>query len=214
MNEEDKKLTPLESLARLCSSLRQNHEAVRVLSLTEFALSRVAEEEDKSGLARVLASRGGAFRDVNRPQDAIKMGQASIALNPEPFHAYRLLGAAHYDLRQFKTGEQFLGATITCRTVAGKITLIDSIPKKQARRVYTFAQEVEEQAHQTRRQTEFESLRASASNVTVSAGTAGGTAQPAFDPVQALTKLKTLLDAQLITEAEYAAKKGEILSKM
>jgi len=151
---------------------------------------------------------------VNLSPDAIVLtNKRFMAIRPKMF-GMTFEDFPWRDVKDVHLSEQFLGATITCRTVAGKVTLIDSIPKKQARRVYTFAQEVEEQAHQTRRQTELESLRASASNVTVSAGTAGGTAQPAFDPVQALTKLKTLLDAQLITEAEYAAKKGEILSKM
>lgn len=142
---EDKKLTPLESLARLCSSLRRNHEAVRVLSLTEFALSRVAEEKDRSGLARVLASRGGAFRDVNRPQDAIEMGQASVALNPEPFHAYRLLGAAHYDLGHFEKGDRYFREAIKRGADANEInrviSLIRSAHAKELRILIKFADE-------------------------------------------------------------------------
>lgn len=44
---------------------------------------------------------------------------------------------------------------------------------------------------------------------------AGQQAQPAKeDPVATLQKLKTMLDAQLITAAEYEAKKAEILSRM
>lgn len=48
-----------------------------------------------------------------------------------------------------------------------------------------------------------------------SANTAGQqTAQPAADPVEVLGKLKKLLDAGLIEQAEYDAKKAEILSRM
>ena len=48
-----------------------------------------------------------------------------------------------------------------------------------------------------------------------SVNTAGQqTAQPAADPVEVLGKLKKLLDAGLIEQAEYDAKKAEILSRM
>lgn len=44
--------------------------------------------------------------------------------------------------------EQMLGATIMCRTTQGGYLSIDSLPKKQARRVYAYAQQVEESAHE------------------------------------------------------------------
>ncbi len=42
----------------------------------------------------------------------------------------------------------------------------------------------------------------------------GSTAAPAEEPVQALGKLKQLMEAGLITAAEYEAKKKEILARL
>ncbi|KHM93201.1 SHOCT domain-containing protein, partial [Xanthomonas vesicatoria] len=116
--------------------------------------------------------------------------------------------------------EQMLGATIMCRTTQGAYASIDSLPKKQARRVYAYAQQVEESAYEKRQQLEFDKLRASAGGVVVHAPPAhlqASTAPqtPAMDdPVQVLGKLKQLLDAGLVTQQEFDAKKAEILARL
>ena len=115
--------------------------------------------------------------------------------------------------------EQLLGATITCTTTSGRRSSIDSIPKKQARRIYSYAQEVEERAHFARRDAELERLRASAGGVVFHTP---ASAPPPLrqsppqqdDPVAVLSKLKKMLEGGLIEQAEYAAKKAEILSRM
>lgn len=115
--------------------------------------------------------------------------------------------------------EQLLGATITCTTISGCRSMIDSIPKKQARRIYSYAQEVEERANLARRDMELERLRASAGGVVVHAP---ATAPPPLpqsppqqdDPVAVLSKLKKMLEGGLIEQAEFDAKKAEILSRM
>lgn len=110
--------------------------------------------------------------------------------------------------------EQLLGATITCETTDGIRTAIDSIPKKQARKIYTFAQEIEEQMVEVRRHREMEEMRAAAGGVVIQ-GMPGSSAPAASeDPVAVLGKLKQLLDAGLVTPAEYEAKKAEVLAKM
>jgi hypothetical protein len=112
--------------------------------------------------------------------------------------------------------EQMVGATIVCRTVDGGAVQVDSLPKRQARRVYAYAQGVEEQAYEKRRQVELEKLRASAGGVVLHAPTP--TSPPAVpapdDPMQVLGKLKQLLDAGLISQGEYEAKKTEVLGRM
>ena len=120
------------------------------------------------------------------------------------------------EVKNIHMSEQILSATISCTTVTGHKTEIDSIPKKQARKIYAYAQEVEEQAHHGRRQIELESLRAAAGNVVVQAGgqQAQPPALPVDDPMQVLGKLKKMLEAGLIEQSEYDAKKAEILSKI
>ncbi|MCC4609343.1 PH domain-containing protein [Xanthomonas campestris pv. zinniae] len=118
--------------------------------------------------------------------------------------------------------EQMLGATIMCRTTQGTPASIDSLPKKQARRVYAYAQQVEESAYEKRQQLEIDKLRAAAGGVVVHAPGAHGAAVPSQasavpatdDPVQVLSKLKQLLDAGLVTQDEFDAKKTEVLARL
>ena len=114
--------------------------------------------------------------------------------------------------------EQMLGATITCTITDGKKLAIDSIPKKQARRIYAFSQEVEEKMHEERRSREMEEKRAAAGGVVIQSpvGMPAQQSSPATseDPMAVLGKLKKMLDAGLIESSEYEAKKTEILSRM
>lgn len=114
--------------------------------------------------------------------------------------------------------EQMVGATLTCKTTTGKTVTVESIPKKQARRVYSYAQHVEEQAYEKRQQVELEKMRASAGGVVLHAPVAApapATAPvPADDPLAALAQLKKLFEAELITADEFAGKKAEILARL
>jgi hypothetical protein len=110
--------------------------------------------------------------------------------------------------------EQMLGATITFKTVGGGKLEIDSIPKKQARRIYAYAQEVEERMHDERRSRDLEEKRASAGGVFIQSPLSAASVPQAEDPIQVLATLKRMLEAGLIEQAEYDAKKTEVLSRM
>lgn len=113
--------------------------------------------------------------------------------------------------------EQMLSATISCTIVGGKKLEIDSIPKKQARKIYTYAQEVEERMHEERRLRSMEEKRAGAGGVVIQAPMSmpqQSVAPPADDPMATLGKLKQMLEAGFIEASEYEAKKAEVLSKM
>jgi hypothetical protein len=71
---------------------------------------------------------------------------------------------------------------------------------------------MEELVHEERRQRELEDKRAAAGGVFLQG--AGGVPAAKEDPMQVLTKLKSLLDAGLITQAEYDKKKAEVLERM
>lgn len=128
------------------------------------------------------------------------------------------------DVQDVHMSEQMLTATVTCKTTKGATASVDSLPKKQARRVYAYAQQVEEQAHETRKQTELERIRAGAGGVVVHApapavvpATAAAPPLPipmVEDPVQVLGKLKQLLDAGLVTQGEFDQKKVEVLARL
>ncbi len=113
--------------------------------------------------------------------------------------------------------EQMLSATISCTIIGGKKLEIDSIPKKQARKIYTYAQEVEERMHEERRARDMEEKRAAAGGVVIQSPMTmpqQSVAPPADDPMAVLGKLKQLLEAGFIEASEYEAKKAEVLSKM
>ena len=93
---------------------------------------------------------------------------------------------------------------------------VDYLPKAQARKLYSFAQEMEEHMLEARRVRELEEARASAGGITMQAPTglppSAHTSLPADDPTARLTKLKALLDADLIEQAD--SKKAEILADL
>lgn len=116
--------------------------------------------------------------------------------------------------------EGIFGAEFTIKTTRGELNKIDFLPKAQARKLYTGAQEQEEIQKEYRRQMALEEKRAAAGNVTVTTNTptpVSATNVPqsiAENPLLSLQKLKSLLDHQLITQEEFDTKKAEILSRL
>jgi hypothetical protein len=115
--------------------------------------------------------------------------------------------------------EGMLGSSLSFRLM-NRLVTVDHLPKAQARALYRYCQEQEEHARTQRRAMELEERRASAGGVVVqtsptpqSLPTAPPT-QPTDDPVAVLGKLKQLLDAGLVTQSEYDAKKAEVLGRL
>lgn len=162
----------------------------------------------------------------NKP--VLNLAPDCIALTNKRFIFYRpkLLGRVDFEdyvwreLHDAKLSENMIGSTIRILAANGKTLSMDYLPKSQARAVYRIAQEMEERSLQERRDRLLEEKRAAAGGVTVQTNVAVPAQHPqpitttADDPVQKLQKLKTMLDADLITQAEYDAKKAEILSSM
>ena len=110
-----------------------------------------------------------------------------------------------------------MGATISVLTASGNHLAIDYLPKPQARQIYRLVQEQEEKALEERRQRSLEESRAAAGGVVVQSAVGAPAAPPTTqtdDPVATLQKLKTMLDAELITAEEYEKKKLEIVAQM
>ena len=113
--------------------------------------------------------------------------------------------------------EGVFAATITIKTTSGQTDSMEDIPKAQARRLYRFAQEMEETKKEERRQRDLEDKRAVAGGgITINTPSHQPqvTAAPVEDPMEKLTKLKSMLDMGILTQAEFDAKKADILSKM
>lgn len=112
--------------------------------------------------------------------------------------------------------EGVFAATITIKTTSGQGDSMEDIPKAQARKLYRFAQEMEETKKEERRQRDLEDKRAQAGGgITINTPSAQPVATaPVEDPMEKLTKLKSMLDMGILTQAEFDAKKADILSKM
>ncbi len=122
------------------------------------------------------------------------------------------------DLQEAKLQENVLGSTLSMKATSGHVIALDYLPKKQARRLYAFAQEMEERTREERRARDLEEKRAAAGGVFV-AGSSVAPAPPVTpnahsDTVQRLKALKEMADAGLISAGEYEAKRAEIISKM
>lgn len=192
----------------------------------------VNEKQDPEIVARVhkkvseILTRGEEIQYIavqNKP--VMNVSPDCVVLSNKRFIIYRpkMFGRVDFedyiwrDLRDARIKEGVMGATLTMQTVGGKQLLIDYLPKAQARRLYSVAQEMEEAVREERRIRQMEEQRAAAGGVIFQGPVPGQSTPPApakEDPVEVLTKLKAMLDAGLITGAEYEVKKQEIISRM
>lgn len=113
--------------------------------------------------------------------------------------------------------EGILGASFSVKSSRGFHSL-DYLPKAQARKLYRYGQEREEEMQEYRRQRDLESARASAGGGiyvnTPQQHHAESALKNGEDPMASLQKLKELLNNDLITSEEYENKKAEILTKL
>ncbi|MFP7656461.1 MULTISPECIES: PH domain-containing protein [Chryseobacterium] len=123
--------------------------------------------------------------------------------------------------------EGILGATFIMKTVGNLINMMDYLPKAQARKLYQYAQEIEEQMRSVRREKDLETRRASAGGGVTVNNTTPIIAQPHQfqqqhqplliedeDPFAILQKLKGLVETGIISQEEFEEKKNEILSRV
>ena len=195
----------------------------------------ISEEQDESAIRKILPKVSELLTKdetieyiavqkkivVNISPDAIVLTNKRFIFVQPSLFGMKFQDHPWREVQDVHMSEQMIGATLTCRTVAGKVIACDSIPKKQARKVYSYAQHVEEQAYDKRQQLELEKMRASAGGVVLHAPAAPPVTSPpplpasaADDPLAALAQLKKLLTAELITEEEFASKKAEILARL
>ena len=191
------------------------------------------EEQDPAIVERVHTK----VSEILTPDEEVKyiavqkklvmnMSPDCVVLTNKRFIKYKpkMLGGVEFedyvwrDLRDAHVKEGMRSATLTMKTTSGHSISMDDLPKAQARKLYTLAQSMEEKVLEDRRQRELEEKRAAAGSITmqtsVPAAQQSPSSPPKEDPLEKLKKLKSMLDADLITEDEYNAKKTEILSNM
>ena len=136
---------------------------------------------------------------------------------------FNLASVRWQDLEEVTLRVGVLGADVGVR--AGKATDLASLGaqgaqrlelkglrKDQAQAVYRICQAQDQAWREKRRVRELEELRARSGGIQVSGGALGGASTGGDDAVRRLQEAKRLLDARLITDAEYEAIKAKIVS--
>ena len=204
----------------------------KIEDINTLALARLIADDQNVGVvekvvkkAKELMTRGEEIEYIGvQKKPLVTIAPDAVLLTNKRFMIVRpkLMGMTFEDhvwreVSNVHMSEQMLTATITCVVIGGKKLEIDSIPKNQARKIYAYAQEVEERMHEERRARDMEEKRAAAGGVVIQSpmGYPAQAAAPvADDPMAVLGKLKKMLEAGLIEASEFESKKAEILSRM
>ena len=139
-----------------------------------------------------------------------------IIAKPKILGRFELIDCMWIDLYDAHIKEGVLGSTFSIASNKGRYQ-IEHLSKVDARRIYQIAQDREQAVRWQRRQLEMEEKAAGAMQVNVNQPAIAATpvAQPAADdPMAKLAKLKQMLDAGLIEQAEYDETKARILQSM
>jgi hypothetical protein len=193
----------------------------------------ITEDQDPEQVARIyeklsqLLTRGEEplYIAVQKPVGIDLTPEIVVLTNRRLMH-YKpdLFGRAQFadyiwrDMRTVELEENVWRSTLTIHIINGETIRVDNLVKEQARRLYSIAQQMEENVREEMRLRQMEEKRAEAGGVYLHGGASGvltgSTAAPAEEPVQALGKLKQLMEAGLITPEEYEAKKKDILGRL
>ncbi len=151
------------------------------------------------------------------PEIMVMTNRRLMHYQPDLFGRAKFIDYIWRDMRTVEMEENVWRATITIEIINGDKIRVDNLVKEQARRLYSIAQQMEENVREELRLREMEEKRAAAGGVILGglgSYSSGSSAVPSEEPVQALSKLKQLMEAGLVTSAEYEAKKKEILSRL
>lgn len=151
------------------------------------------------------------------PEIVVMTNRRFMHYTPDLFGRAKFIDYIWRDMRSVAMEENVWRATLTIEVRDGTQIRVDNLVKEQARRLYAIAQQMEENVREELRLREMEEKRAAAGGVILGGlgSVSGGmTAAPTDEPVQALGKLKQLMEAGLITPDEYETKKKEILSRL
>jgi hypothetical protein len=141
------------------------------------------------------------------------------------FYRPKLLGRFEFqdyqwiDVGNAHIQQNLLGAVFTARHISGQVLSMDYLPKEAAQAIYRLSQEREEAARLHRQQLHLEHARAGAMQVNVGMPAAPTAPAPVASPpqndlLQRMQTLKTMLDQGLIDQADFNARKKEILASV
>ena len=153
------------------------------------------------------------------PEVVVLTNRRLLHYKPDLFGRAKFTDYIWRDMRSVELEENIWRSTLTIHINNGETIRVDNLVKEQARRLYSIAQQMEENVREELRLRQMEEKRAEAGGIYMPGSSMMGampasSAAPAEEPVQALGKLKQLMEAGLITSEEYEAKKKEILARL
>jgi tetratricopeptide (TPR) repeat protein len=92
------------------SHFRKANQSGKGLSLVESI--NVDSLKDKHQHSTLLTTKGGSYRDLGRLSEARGVAEKAHALNPKSYHPCTLLGAIHYQLREFGLGDAWFAKAV------------------------------------------------------------------------------------------------------
>ncbi|MGJ5630744.1 tetratricopeptide repeat protein [Nostoc sp. CALU 1950] len=100
------------NLANASSHWRKADKPEQALQLTNnLEFDKIKENKLKSAL---LTSRGGAFRDIEKLDNAENCARQAIEYQPKSHHPYTLMGAICFERHQYSDGEYWFQEAIKC----------------------------------------------------------------------------------------------------
>lgn len=92
----------LWDLVKSSKHLRRANLPQRAIEITE----KFSGQSNEMAWSALQTSRGGAYRDLARYDDAISAANLAIESTPTSYHPHMLLGAVYYDLGNYETGDK------------------------------------------------------------------------------------------------------------
>ena len=92
------------------SHFRKANLSEKGLSLVESI--NVDSLKEKHQYSALLTTKGGSYRDLGRLPEALGVAEKAHALNPKSYHPCTLLGAIHYELREFGQGDAWFAKAV------------------------------------------------------------------------------------------------------
>jgi hypothetical protein len=204
--------TPTDPIARFITEDQDPEQVARVYQKLSQLLTRGEE-------ALYIAIQKPVTLDLT-PEIVVLTNRRFIYYKPDLFGRADFIDYIWRDMTAVELEENVFRSTLTIHVNNGEKIRVDNLVKEQARRLYSIAQQMEENVREEMRLRQMEEKRAEAGGVYLPGsplstfGPGGSTAAPVDEPAQALSKLKQLMEAGLITQAEFDEKKKEILSRL
>ena len=156
----------------------------------------------------------------NRMSLSMRPDSVVATINRVIFYRPRILGQASFqdllwqDVQNAEVSQGMLSSQFAVQSVDGERISLGELDKEQAKRLYGYCQQMEQEWREKRRVREMEEDRARSGGLVLGPLAAGSASAERPDPVENLARAKAMLDQGLISEAEYETLKARILSEM